>query len=472
MRRLDGPSAYLVRSDLPHAYQHTLKIAVVDFSEDPAGYRFENILAQIEEGVQAYPHLRWKIAKVPFGLNHPFWVQDLEFDISHHVRRIACPAPGDKAAFCALISELYAQQLPRDLPLWVVWIVEGLEHGEVGMVSMFHHAYSDGVGVSIMLEGLAHPEKRPNVSSEQLGVDSHRQPGKLSLLLHGLIGLPMIFIREIPYLVSYRLRSRKLEREYRASGQSMPPSPGSAPDSPFNVVLSHRRTFYYERIDLSEFKAISKHFGVTINDLLLAAVCGAVRRYYEELELATEQALVASVPFSIRTGEQKRAFIGNYLASSWVSLPVHLPDPLERLNYVQKSAQSMKAYVKATEGGGMSYRVMELIPPLLVDFASWLLRRGKFHPFGSMGISNVPGPKEYMYVGKAKVTNWLSSGHLPESVGLNITAWSYVDTLNVCLMADQKAIPDGKQFMDYLEAAIQEYRNLLEQTEVPEKNNL
>lgn len=467
MRRLDGLSAYMVRSDVPRAYQHTLKIAVIDYADDPEGYRYENIRATIEEGVQAYPHLKWKIARVPFGLNHPYWVQDREFDISHHVRRIACPAPGDKAAFCALISELYAQQLAKDLPLWLVWIVEGLENNEVGMVCMFHHAYSDGVGASVMLEGLANPDKRPKVSSEQLGVESDREPGRLSLLLHGLAGLPLIFAREVPHLVRSYLKSSKLERAYLATGQSKPPSATSAPDSPFNVALSHRRTFFYHRIDLADFSKTSKHFGVTINDLLVAVICSAVRRYYQERQLSTKEALVATIPFSMRNEAQKRDFIGNYASNSWLSLPVHIADPLERLMYVHKSAQSMKAYMQATGGGGMNSRVMELIPPLLVDFGSWLLRRkqGTLHPFGNLTISNVPGPREPMYVGNGRVTNWLSSGQLPESIGLNITAWSYVDTLNISLMADQTVVPDGDKFIGYIETAIQEYRDTPEQVD-------
>jgi len=464
MRRLDGPSAFLVRSDISHAYQHTLKIAILDFSDDPAGYQFENVLAHIAGGVEAYPHLKWKIAKVPFGLNHPFWVQDTEFDIWNHVRRIACPAPGDKATFCALVSQLYAQQLPKELPLWAAWIVEGLENGKVAMVSMFHHAYSDGVGTSIMLEGLAHPEKRPDVTSEQLGVDSQREPGRLALLLHGMVGLPMIFLREIPYLLRHRARTRKLRRAYIDSGQALPPSPASAPSSPFNVVLSRRRSFYFEKIDLQEFKSICKHFGVTINDLLVAVVCGAVRRYYEQSGLAAERPLAVSVPFNMRKGEQKRAFIGNYLANSWLSLPIHLSDPMERLRYIQTSAHSMKAYVEATEGGGMSYRVMELIPPLLVEFASWVLRHGSLHPFGNLAISNVPGPREYMQLGQARVTDWLSSGHLPETVGLNVTAWSYVQTLNICVMADHNAVPDVGHFTAYLQAAVRDYRELAGRT--------
>ncbi len=462
MRRLDGLSAYLLQSDAPHAYQHTLKIGVMNFSGAPGGYDFEKLLTQIESGLNAYPLLKWKVAKVPFELNHPFWVQDLEFDISHHVRRIACPAPGDKDAFCSLISELYAQQLPRELPLWVIWIIEGLEDNQVGMVAMLHHAYTDGVGVSIMLQGLGNPEKRRETTSEALGVDSQRAPGSLSLLLHGLIELPEIFIREIPFLMQSRRKLRKMEKAYLKTGKQMPPNPGAAPDSPFNVALSHRRSFYYHRVDLAILKAISKHFGVTVNDLLIAAVCGAVRQYYQDHSLSTEAPLVATIPFSMRDETQKDLFIGNFVSNSCVSLPIQVADPLERLMEVQKSAQAMKAYVKAT-GGGMSYRVTELIPPFATRFMSWLLRRreGRLHPFGNMAISNVQGPREPLRVGDAKITNWLSSGHLPESVGLNITAWSYVDTLNICMMADKAVIPNGKSFINYVESSIQQYTDLM-----------
>lgn len=117
----------------------------------------------------------------------------------------------------------------------------------------------------------------------------------------------------------------------------------------------------------------------------------------------------------------------------------------------------------------MSFRVIELVPPLLTDLLSWLLQRGggKLHPFGNIIVSNVPGPGKSIHVGAARVTNWLSTGQLPQSLGLNITAWSYVDTLNVCMMADQAVVPDGKQFMDYLEAAIQDYRDLAGRGEHP-----
>jgi len=90
--------------------------------------------------------LRWKLAFVPFGINHPVWVEDIDFDLSHQVRRIACPAPGDQGALCELISELYAHPLDKSRPLWQAWIVEGLERDRVAFVLLLHHAYCDGAG--------------------------------------------------------------------------------------------------------------------------------------------------------------------------------------------------------------------------------------------------------------------------------------------------------------------------------------
>ncbi|MBT8147052.1 MAG: wax ester/triacylglycerol synthase family O-acyltransferase, partial [Gammaproteobacteria bacterium] len=140
MRRLDGNSAHLIYSDQPGQYQHTLKIAVLDVREYPGGYEFESFRAKIAEQAATIPPTSWKILRVPFGINHPYWVQDLDFDISHHVRRVACPAPGDRRAFCRLVSELYAQTLSKSLPLWTIWMVESLEGDRVAMVTMLHHA--------------------------------------------------------------------------------------------------------------------------------------------------------------------------------------------------------------------------------------------------------------------------------------------------------------------------------------------
>lgn len=232
MRRLDGTSAFMIYNDIPACYQHTLKIAVLDYRASENKYNHQRFIARFERAMNIFPMLRWKIARVPFGLNHPVWVEDLNFDILHHVRRIACPKPGNRAAFCDLVSELYAQTLDKSLPLWQLWVVEGLEDDKVALVTMLHHAYADGIGAGMLLQGMAAPEDHTPQSSRAYGVNPDKNPSRLALLIHGLIDLPMIFIREIPPLVKATLEQRKLDRAYVASGNTMPPKPRDAPDSP------------------------------------------------------------------------------------------------------------------------------------------------------------------------------------------------------------------------------------------------
>lgn len=156
MRRLDGLSAFFIYSERPKWYQHTLKIAILDYSDMPVP-TYDTLVAEFEEGIKRVPMLKWKLATVPFGLNHPVWVKATDFDIRYHLRRASCPAPGDERAFSTLVSELYAYPLDQSAPLWLSWIVDGLEDGRAAVVTLFHHAYTDGAGASLMLERLLHP---------------------------------------------------------------------------------------------------------------------------------------------------------------------------------------------------------------------------------------------------------------------------------------------------------------------------
>ena len=461
MRRLDGPSAFLFYNDIPACYQHTLKIAVLDLSESENKYDHQSVIALFERALNIFPMLRWKIAKVPFGLNHPVWVEDLDFDISHHVRRIACPKPANKAAFCQLVSELYAHSLDKSLPLWETWVVEGLEDDKVALVTMLHHAYADGIGAGLLVQGAAAPENHMPQTSHAYGVNPDRNPTRLTLLIHGLIDLPMMFIREIPPLVRAAIEQRKLEKAYVDSGKTMPPKPRDAPDSPLNTAYSHGRSFAYETYDLDEFIAVSKFFQVTVNDLLVAIITGAIRSYYVENGWSPDRPLVAVIPVNMRTAEQKQKVLGNVISNSQMSLPIHQNDALKRLHAVQKSGQAMKDHMKATGGTGL-IRAAELVPPIIIDLLNWVLRRseGQFKLLGNLVISNVPGSKEPLHFGTAKVDTWLSIGQVMGGVGLNITAWSYAGQFNICLMADKHVIPNGSVFLGHLSTAYLDYKTL------------
>jgi diacylglycerol O-acyltransferase / wax synthase len=464
MRRLDGFSAFMVYNDRPLVYQHTLKIAILDWSDDPEGYSYPKLQQQLYNWIDMFPMLKWKLARVPLGLNHPVWVQDLDFDMSYHVRRIACPAPGDKQTFNELVSQKYAQSLDKRRPLWLTWVVEGLADNRVALVALFHHAYADGAGAGMVLQSLLSSANYQPQTSFELGVDPNQVPGKLALLVRGLIDLPLLMIREVPALVQAIRNHHRLTREYTALGKELPPDPHDAPDSPLNTTYSHARTFAHESYDLEIIRRLCSHFGVTVNDLLVAVVSGAVRRYYGDNNFSPDRPLVANIPINIRTEEQRKEVLGNHVSNSYMSLPIHAADPRQRLQLAARSGKAMKEHLAATGGSGF-IRAVELMPPFVSELMNWALLRskGQLKMLGNIAISNVRGPSEQMQLGNAKVVNWLSIGQVMAGLGVNVTAWSYMGQFNICLMAEAKVIPDGAVFISYLTEALNEYEQIMKQ---------
>lgn len=459
MRRLDGLSAFMVYSERPKWYQHTLKIAVLDYGGRPMpGY--EALIADFSEGIAGVPMLQWRLARVPAGLNHPVWIQADDFDIRYHLRRVTCPAPGDERAFSSLVSELYAYPMDQSAPLWLCWIVDGLEQGRAAIVCLFHHAYTDGTGAARMLGRLLQPELHRDCPVARLR--SSATPGSLHLLVSGLLDLPLLFMRELPGIVrGFRTLSR-YRQQCEQEGVEMPPGPTDAPYSPFNTALSHRRTFVYKSFQLQDVKSISKTLGVTINDLYVAMCAGACRRFLQEKDYDCDAGpLVCSLPVNMRPPPEEDDLVGNLVGNGYMQVPVHIGDAAGRLRASHEAAQIMKRYLAATRDVNIT-RVMQLMPSLYARVSGWILERtrGRINQAGNMVLSNVPGPREALMIGDATVANWLSIGHVTGGVGLNLTAWSYCDKFSICLMADATVVPDGWVFMRYLEDALDEYRAL------------
>src|SRR5437870_5667067 len=151
MRRLTGLDATFLYMETPNNHMHVASTAVFDPSTVPDGYSFEGVKQLVENRLPLLPPFRWRLVEVPFGLHHPVWIEDPDFDLDYHIRRAALPAPGGPKEFAELISDIASHQLDRRRPLWELWVVEGLEHGHIGVVAKIHHAAADGVAAAAML---------------------------------------------------------------------------------------------------------------------------------------------------------------------------------------------------------------------------------------------------------------------------------------------------------------------------------
>jgi diacylglycerol O-acyltransferase len=464
MRRMDGLSAFMLQQERAGTYMHTLKISILDVTEIPGGWSFDRFCSSVARRLHTLPMFRWKFLRVPFGLHHPVWVDDPEFDLNYHLRRVACPAPGDRKAFSALVSQLYAWKLDMNRPLWVCWAVEGLEDGSVALITLMHHAYTDGAGAARLLSQFY--TQMPECSEpEPVPWTPEPTPGPLALLGRALVDLPLTLLRSAPEIGRGIVNLRRMRRRFRASGKSLPPSVWQdRRDSPFNIMLSQRRTFVFETFDLEEIRALGKGFGVTINDLFVAVAAGAYRRFMASRGFDPDAApLVTAIPVSKRPPLAEDDCIGNKTSADYLSMPVQLSDPEARLEAAHVAGNIMKEHIAASEGVDLS-TLLEITPPVLLRLLDWVVKRkqGRFGIWGNAALSNVPGPKQPLYMGHAKLSNWISMGQIFHGLGLNTTVWSYNGQFNLCILADQKLLPDGWELVGFFREAFAEYRAILD----------
>src|SRR5437764_13376035 len=139
MRRLTGLDATFLYMETPNNHMHVASTAIFDPSTVPGGYSFEGVRELVENRLPLLPPFRWRLVEVPFGLHHPLWIEDPDFDLDYHLRRAALPAPGGSRELAEFTAEVMCRPLDRRRPPWEMYVVEGLEDGMVAAISKVQH---------------------------------------------------------------------------------------------------------------------------------------------------------------------------------------------------------------------------------------------------------------------------------------------------------------------------------------------
>ena len=225
------------------------------------------------------PPFRRRLVEVPFGLHHPLWIEDPDFDLDFHIRSTALPSPGTREQLSTLVGRLSAIPLDRTRPLWEVWVIEGLEDGNVAVLSKVHHAAIDGASGNEMTVALLDltPEIAEHEPDEEWVPDRVPDRRRAARLRGDLAGPPA--------RAGWRGRSaRPPAARWRCGAATAssrtsqpPPSPFSAPRTSFNTAITPRRSFAYTSVSLPTVKAVKNATGATVNDVVLALCAGALR---------------------------------------------------------------------------------------------------------------------------------------------------------------------------------------------------
>ena len=452
MERMTGLDAGFLYMETPTLHMHTLKIAVIDTANVPGGYNFELLKEVLATRLRYLPPFRRRVVEVPFGLHHPVWIEDPDFDLDYHVRRVAVPAPGGPHEFGDLISDIASHQLDRRRPLWELWVVEGLEHGYIGVVAKIHHAAADGVAAAAMLAnvlGVGEAADSDPWKPDPIPSDWELFVGAVKSLAVALVHLPQLLWRTFQGV--FRLVRR------RRAGGDLPPPPFSAPAVSFNRALTPHRRFVFASIPLDDVKEIKNALDATVNDIVLALSAAALRRYLQDRGELPEPPLMAGVPVSV--GEMGSRSSGNMVSNLFTSIPTDVADPIERVRTVHRMMKGAKEVHNAL-GAEMLSDWTELTPPRpFAAFMRFYSRRelaSRHRPPINAVISNVPGPKAPLDIAGARLVSIYSMGPILEGIGLNITVWSYCGSLNFGIVSCRELMPDLWRLTDHIQDALEE----------------
>jgi diacylglycerol O-acyltransferase len=478
VKQLTGLDTSFLNMETATTYGHVSGLALFDPSSAPNGSAsVEDVKALIMERIHLLPPYRRRLVEVPLGLDHPYWIEDPDFDLDFHVRHIGLPPPGDEHQLAELVSRIIARPLDRNRPLWELYIIEGLENGYVAHLTKMHHCTIDGVSGAEILATLLDlgPEPR-EVAPPRRAWRPDPEPTELEMMARGLLavaGTPRKAVR----LGREALRHLPALSESLGFGDARWSAPlgrlvgrkpdpllseasTKAPRTSINAEITAHRRFAFGSMPLDDVKEIKSALGVTVNDVVLGICAGALRRYFIEQNELPKEPLLAMVPVSIRTEEQKGTF-GNQVSAMSASLHTHIEDPVDRLRRIHESMSIAKDKHRALPAT-LLQDFAQFAPPALAARAGRVIARATVSewmdvPFNVV-ISNVPGPQFPLYgVGSRLVANYPVSA-INDGVGLNITAQSYNGSLDFGLVSCRELLPEIWDLMNYLHDSLYELK--------------
>ena len=458
MERLRGMDASFLYMETPTAHMHVVGALVLDPSTAKGGYGVAQIRQLITERIHLMPPFRRRLVEVPFGLDHPRWIEDPDFDIDNHISHIALPPPADQRALERFVGDFAGRPLDRSKPLWELVLVEGLDDGNVAMVTKMPHAAIDGVSGADLMVHLFDLEPTPSPPpppEDEWAPDSI--PSDLQLVLEGAVNQAANPVRLVRQLRKTLGSVGDIVRQ--ATSDAETPMPFTAPPVPWNGALTPHRSVAFSRSSLDDFKKIKNTYGCKINDVVLAATTWSLRNYLAEHGGIPDAPLVASCPVSVRTDEEVGQ-VNNRVSSMFVSLPVQIDSPAGQIEKIAEVTRAAKE-LHAAMGADMLQDWAQVMTPGLMILGmraySRLQLANRHRPVQSLIVSNVPGPPIPLYSAGATVKATYPLGPLIEGSGLNLTVISNMGNLDAAVMACRELVDDPARIADGFAEAVQEF---------------
>lgn len=462
MKQLSGLDSAFLYLETESSPMHIGGVSILEPTTPDGPFTLEKLKALMASRLHTCRTFTEKLVDVPLNLGRPYWVEDPDFNLDHHIERTQLPAPGGMEELRALVEWELSQPLDRSRPLWHLLLVEGLEtvrgvpKGSLAVISKIHHAAIDGVSGTEMMAALydATPEPRELPSAPPREVQE--VPSKLDLLaMAGKNLLPGV--REVGGVVGDALKGViRSGATWVFERVELPPLPFGAPPSPFNGKVSKRRIWDCVHLPMDRLRAVRKATSATVNDVVLTICAGALREYLLGRGELPEEPMVAMVPVSVRAEDEKGA-MGNQVSAMLVSLATNCDEPKERLDRVMRSAYDSKVYNRAV-GARTLTDTSKIVPFSVAGLATRLYTRThlaeKIKPIFNLVITNVPGPDIPLYIAGARLLAHAGMAPIFDGMGLILPVFSYNGRISIGVVSCPEMLPDPFHFTSLFEPSL------------------
>ncbi|MBB6425842.1 wax ester/triacylglycerol synthase family O-acyltransferase [Sphingopyxis sp. JAI128] len=457
LKQLSAQDAQFLYTQTANNLTHIMGVYIYDPSTAPGGFvRFKDIIRHVESRVDTSPLFKRRLHRLPFDIDHPYWVEDEHFDIEAHMSHARLPEPGDWRQFCIAVARWFSKPMDMNRPLWDIYIIEGLDRipgipkGSFAMLHRVHHAAVDGASGAHAfiamsdIDAKGTPAIREPPPIEELG-KAPSSAETLSRAWSASMQSPVKFMNALMKMSPAIVASAR--KSIAEGGMT-----AGVPETRFNVPVGPHKMFDATTVALADVAEIRKKVpGATVNDVVLATVGGALRKYLAKHKELPKESLVAVAPVNLRGKGGKAATPGNQVSAMSVPIRTDIADPLERLAAVRDYT------VEAKEAkAGVSARIMtdlsQHIPGATMAAVARLVTSERFAVRGTnLFISNVPGAQVPLYLAGAKLVQQHGMAPLANNMGLFVATPSYNGRIAFSLISERAIMPDIAFFRECID---------------------
>ena len=416
-----------------------------------SGASFERVVETIENRWLAFRRFRQKAVDKAGGA---YWELDKEFDVNTHVRRVALPGNAGQDELEEFVSDLASTSLDHSRPLWQFHYVENFVDGPA-VVQRVHHCYADGIALIQVFLSLTDPgpEPRPSASNpdtwkkrrvaESTIYQRLLEPARegLGLAVHWsrkLLGEAVEIAQEPEKVRKYVTEASEMIKEL-ATSITLPNDPKTLFKGKLGV---RKRVAWADPLPLDEVKAVSKVYGCSVNDVLIAAVTGALRSYMlDKGEVPSRKSEIrATVPVNLRPLEHAKN-LGNHFGLVFLPVPIGESNPIDRVKQVHERMNDLKSSKQAAVSFGL-LAALGMGPSMLQKPALDMLSEK-----ATTVLTNVPGPQQPLYLGGGQVKQMMFWVPQNGSIGMGVSILSYNGQVFFGVIADRRLVPEPKEII-------------------------